>query len=147
MERKYFKIIENVKLPDILNLINTGNVTDSETNDVNIENLVITNGDVIIKPVLNTVTDDILKCFNFGIDTGILSEEPEEFETECLQYTVFKYDKSEKTLITMDLWEFLNINNFINENFEYIIDLDSNETQTNDKNIALINNWILYGWT
>lgn len=143
--RNSIKIIDGITLPEILNLIISGNVTDSEAEIVDIETTFITNGDIIIHPVLNQVNNSIIDCLKFGLDNKILSEEPEEFESEVLQFNVYKYDKTEKTLLTFDLWEFLNANNFIDKNFEFIIDLDS-EQPKNETNIALINNWSVWYW-
>lgn len=143
--RNSIKIIDGITLPEILNLIISGNVTDSEAEIVDIETIFITNGDIIIHPVLNQVNNSIIDCLKFGLDNKILSEEPEEFESEVLQFNVYKYDKTEKTLLTFDLWEFLNANNFIDKNFEFIIDLDS-EQPKNETNIALINNWSVWYW-
>lgn len=143
--RNSIKIIDGITLPEILNLIISGNVTDSEAEIVDIETTFITNGDIIIHPVLNQVNNSIIDCLKFGLDNKILSEEPEEFESEVLQFNVYKYDKTEKTLLTFDLWECLNANNFIDKNFEFIIDLDS-EQPKNETNIALINNWSVWYW-
>lgn len=143
--RNSIKIIDGITLPEILNLIISGNVTDSEAEIVDIETTFITNGDIIIHPVLNQVNNSIIDCLKFGLDNKILSEEPEEFESEVLQFNVYKYDKTEKTLLTFDLWEFLNANNFIDKNFEFIIDLDS-EQPKNETNITLINNWSVWYW-
>lgn len=143
--RNSIKIIDGITLPEILNLIISGNVTDLEAEIVDIETTFITNGDIIIHPVLNQVNNSIIDCLKFGLDNKILYEEPEEFESEVLQFNVYKYDKTEKTLLTFDLWEFLNANNFIDKNFEFIIDLDS-EQPKNETNIALINNWSVWYW-
>jgi hypothetical protein len=104
------KIKENENLIELILDINSGiNNLDGEEIDIDKMEIYSNNGKIIIKPLISEVKPELLietiKQFN------IKDIDQFNFENEFINYLVFSLDINTKTFLTMDLSEYLIIEN------------------------------------